>query len=742
MRDRQFWVSWLRKNAERLRPEIESVRDWYKAAGVTKGERRIFRAALRSIGEKEQPTKAGKFRRRREDAAEGAGRRRPAGGRAPPGEGPVVEGRLRFTRDGRPLVIPDAEGAGVVRIPAHALGGAWPKDRVVVRLERRQGGAPSHGRIVRVVERGIRTFVGRYLVSGGRHHVRFRDREADLRLPAELAEGVSPEPGDLVEAEVVGYPGREEEGRVRIVEVLGKDHTMETIARAVASARGIPVAFSAAARSEAAAIPKAVRYVADEGGEEPATAPRRVDQRSLPFVTMDGEDARDFDDAVCLAERGGRERLLVAIADVSHYVPVGSDIDRDAYARGTSIYFPDRAIPMLPPELSEGVCSLRPGVNRLAMTVEIPVTPEGRPGPASFYPSVIRSRARLTYDEVHRFLAGEGGKVPKGKVSPVVGAMLRRMESLAGRLTLARAARGSLDFDLPEPKIAVSGGRPVRVEAAPRFESHRIIEEFMLLANTAVAEFLAGRDLPFLFRIHEPPAADRVDEFEDAAARLLRRAHVTDSRDVASRLRAWSAAARGGRFERHVNMLLLRTLMLARYGPEERGHFGLALTRYTHFTSPIRRYPDLVVHRALKAALGESRFAPCLRKLSDPGAGIGSHLSDRERAAMDAERDVEARAKALFMSARTGEAFEGIVSSVQKSGFFVELEDPFVEGFVHAATLRDDVYRFSEERAEWFGVLRKRRLSLGDRIVVRVRRADVERGEIDFVFVEKVPESP
>ncbi|MCL5885171.1 MAG: ribonuclease R [Deltaproteobacteria bacterium] len=743
MRDRQYWGSWLRKNAERVRPEIASVRDWYKAAGVTKEERRIFRAALKSAGEKEEPRKAGKFKRRREPA-EGAGvpHGAPKGAVSRGTGGPVVEGRLRFTRDGRPLVIPDSEEGPVVRVPGHALGGAWPKDRVVVRLERRRGGAPAYGRIVRVVERGIRTFVGRFVAAGDGHYVRFRDREADLRLPAELADGVKPEPGDLVEAEVSGYPGRDEEGRVRIVDVLGKDYTMETIARAVTAARDIPVEFSAAAKAEAAAIPKTVRCDGKDGGGESAGPLRRVDQRHLPFVTIDGEDARDFDDAVCLVEEGERVRLLVAIADVSHYVPVGSAIDRDAYLRGTSVYFPDRAVPMLPPELSEGVCSLKPGVNRLAMTVDIPISPQGRTGPPSFHPSVIRSRARLTYDEVHEILAGEGGREPKGRITTAVVAMLKKMEALAGRLALARADRGSLDFDLPEAKIVVSAGMPVRVEADPRFESHRLIEEFMLLANTAVAEFLAGRDFPFLFRIHEPPAPDRLEEFEDAAARLLRRTHVTDRRDVASRLQAWAAAARGGKYEKHINMLLLRSLMLARYGPEEKGHFGLALSRYTHFTSPIRRYPDLIVHRVLKAALGDAGSGPYLRMLSDTGAEIGSHLSGRERAAMEAERDVEQRAKALLMSARIGEAFEGVISSVIKAGLFVELADQYVEGFVHSSTLRDDVYRFSEDRAEWYGVLRKRRLSLGDRVLVRVRRADVERGEIDFLFIEKVPESP
>ncbi len=740
MRDKEFWEKWLRRHADEFRPRMETVRDWYRAAGVEKGERRYFKAALKSLGEKARRKKGGKFSRHRPRAAE-PGSSRGAAGRWPRGGegGPQVEGRLRLTREGRPIVVPDAPDAPAVRIAGHALSDALPKDRVVVRIERRRGGAPLQGRIVRIVERGIREFVGRYAPVGARPFVRFRDREGDLHLPVDAAGSPPPEPGDLVLAEISEYPGGGREGRAAIVRVLGKEHTMETIALAVTAARGIPSAFTEGALREAALVPQAVRV--PHGGPLAAEGLARVDQRDLPFVTIDGEDARDFDDAVCLVRGRGGMRLLVAIADVSHYVPVGGDLDRDAYERGTSVYFPDRCIPMLPPHLSEGVCSLKPGVNRLTMTVDIPVNAQGRPGAASFYPSAIRSRARLTYDDVHAFLAGRGAGEARGAISPEVGAMLGEMEAFAGRLTLARADRGSLDFDLPEAKIDVADNVPVGVAAAPRWEAHRLIEEFMLLANTAVAEYLSDRGFPFLFRIHEEPAGNRLEEFEDAAARLLRRSRVTDRRDAAGRLQAWAAAARGSRYERHINMLLLRSLMLARYGPETKGHFGLALTRYTHFTSPIRRYPDLIVHRVLKAALGDVRLGGYVRTLAEKGEGLGEHLSARERAAMDAERDVEQRAKALFMSTKVGRTFPGVISSVTGFGFFVELEEFFVEGLVHVSTLRDDEYRFSAERGEWCGRVRKSRFALGDRVRVRVRRTDADRGEIDLLFVEKMPES-
>ncbi len=743
MSDRAFWEVWLRRNADSLRDRMHSVRDWYRAAGVSKGERRAFRAALKSLGETGGRRKGGKFGRRRgKEPAAGMAHGMRGGEERRERPGPAREGRLRFTREGKPIVILDSPQEPPIRIPAHALSDALPKDRVSVRLEKRRGGAPPYGRIVRVVERGIREFVGRYAVVGDRRFVRFRDREASLTLPVTVPRGLDPEPGDLVLAEVTEYPAGGKEGRATIVRLLGKSHTMETISLAVTSARGIPAEFSEGARKEASRIPATVRVGRGRGKREDGGNLPRVDQRDLPFVTIDGEDARDFDDAVCLVRERGRDRLLVAIADVSHYVPVGGDIDRDAYVRGTSVYFPDRCIPMLPPSLSEGVCSLKPGVNRLAVTVDIPVNEKGQAGTASFYPSLIRSRARLTYDAVHAFLARREGRGRERKIPAEVGEMLRRMERCAGRLTLARADRGALDFDLPEAKIVVRGGLPREVRAAPRWESHRLIEEFMLLANTAVAEFLSSRGFPFLFRIHEPPSEDRMGEFEEVASKLLRKAPITDRRSISSRLRAWTSAARGGKHERLVNMLLLRSLMLARYGPEAMGHFGLALSRYTHFTSPIRRYPDLVVHRVLKAALGDGDLAPYVRTASTAGKEMGVHLSGREREAMEAERDVERRAKALYISSRSEETFSGVITSLTGYGFYVELEECFVEGFVPISSLRDDEYRFSADRMEWVGVVRRRRFSPGERLRVALRKADVERGEIDFRVIDAMGRPP
>ncbi len=751
LRDQGYWERWLRDRREAGKEVRTSVKEWYREAGVEKGERRAFKAALKTVFPEGMPGKGrgkaprrGKGRHPAEGTPHGAPPRRKGVGE---GGTRTLEGRLRFTRQGRPIVVPDGPDAAPVRIPAAALAGALPKDRVVVRLERRRGNAPAYGRIERVLSRGIRAFVGRYAPAGERGFVRFRDRESDLLLETGIPEGPVPEAGELVLAEIAEYPSERGGGRARIVRRLGKSHTMETLFLAVTSAMDLPVTFPAPAAEEARRIPRAVHVAGREGavshGEE---ALPRVDQRDLPYVTIDGEDARDFDDAVCLEREGGGYRLYVAIADVSHYVSPWSPLDREAYIRGTSVYFPDRCIPMLPPELSEGVCSLKADVNRLTVTVEIPIRPGGEAGSPRFYPSLIRSRARLTYDEVHDILAGDGGG-PRGRagaaggIPPGVGRMLRDMATAAGWLSLARSARGALDFDLPEAKVAVENGLPVSVRAAERWESHRIIEEFMLLANTAVAEFLSKRGDPFLFRIHEEPAEDRVEEFEAAAGRLLRRSRPTDRRDVASRLQAWAELARGGKYERPIHMMLLRSLMLARYGTEIRGHFGLALARYTHFTSPIRRYPDLIVHRVLKAALGDRSLTAWLKNLADRGAEIGSHLSGRERLAMEAERALDQRAKALFMADRLGQTFGGTVASLVSSGFFVDLSEWMVEGFVHISTLRDDEYAFSPDRMEWAGLYRKRRIALGDRVRVRVHRADPDRGEVDLLLVEKLSEN-
>ena len=730
MRDQAYWERWIRQNGPELRERLVHLKEWFREAGVEKGERRAFRAALKNLDSGELPGKKARKalcqKKEKQPLSAGGfyGKRR---GKE---EVQVLDGRVRLTREGRSFVVPDNPDLPIVRISSHSLSDAWPKDRVRVRMERRKGDAPQYGRIEKILGRGIRTFVGRYAPVGNRSFVRFRDRDSDLLIEADLPEEIKAKAGDLVLAEITGYPRRGFNGKARIIRGLGQFHSMETICLAVASSMDLPVVFPSDADDEANKIPQAVRLTTHEGiARHRDEALPRIDLRRLAFVTIDGEDAKDFDDAVFIVPEGEGFRLHVAIADVSHYVALDSALDREAFLRGTSIYFPDRCIPMLPPALSEGVCSLKPGVNRLTMNVEIPIRPGGLTGQPSFYAAAIRSRARLTYTEVNASLSE--------KDDGEIGQMLRHMATAAGWLTLARLGRGALDLDLPEARVIVENGMPVSVLQAPRLESHRIIEEFMLAANTAVAEFLARRGAPLLFRIHEEPAADKLDEFEAAAGNLLRKPRSAERRDIVSRLRAWADIACEGKYKKIIQMMLLRSLMLAQYSPEAKGHFGLALSRYVHFTSPIRRYPDLIIHRILRAVLGDKEPA-YMQLLADKGAQIGSHLSGRERVAVDAERAVAARAKALFMSRHEGKTFEGIVISMISSGFFVELDNWMIEGMVHVSTLRNEEYCFSRERMEWVGVYSRRRIALGDRVCVQVCRADPDRGEIDFLLVEKI----
>jgi ribonuclease R len=361
MRDQAYWERWIRQNGANLKERLAPNKEWYREAGVEKGERRAFKAALKSMSPDGLPGKTKEKAPRR-----GKGRRvspierRVAGeDRQTKGDGKTLEGLVRFTREGRPFVVPEDPDLPIVRIPGHSLSGAWPKDRVRVRLERRKGAAPQYGRIERIIDRGLRAFVGRYAPAGKRPFVRFRDRDSDLLLEADLPDVFDAEPGDLVLAEVTEYPAGDSGGRVRVVRALGKSHTMETICLAVVSSMDLPVVFPEDASREAEEVPQTVRLTVDDDGvRHGEEALSRRDLRHLPFVTIDGEDARDFDDAVCIVPEGDGFRLHVAIADVGHYVLPGSPLDREAFLRGTSVYFPDRCVPMLPPALSEGVCRL------------------------------------------------------------------------------------------------------------------------------------------------------------------------------------------------------------------------------------------------------------------------------------------------------------------------------------------------------------------------------------------------
>ena len=638
-------------------------------------------------------------------------------------------GRLALHRDGYGFVAAD-DGGEDIFVPARYLGECMNGDRVEVTIVRRGRFGKREGRVVRIIERGERTVVGT-LRTSGRATILIPSDERTPPLRIEDDRRSSGRVGQLVVAEIVRYPTENVPAAGRVVEALGTPGDPFVEILAVIRKHGLPDRFSPGAIAEALAVPQEVPSEAVGG---------RTDLRDLPFVTIDGETARDFDDAVAVRrERGGKAiRLWVSIADVAHYVRPGSQLDLEAYMRGTSVYFPDRCIPMLPEELSNGICSLNPEVERLTVTAEMLFGRDGLPVERRFYPSIIRSRARLTYTVVSRILTDRDPE-QIARFHPLLDD-LGTMEELCGWLTARRRARGSIDFDLPEPEIVLDiQGNTEAIVRSQRTLAHRIIEEFMLSANEAVASYLAGREVPALYRVHEPPDLEKLRSFQEFVHHLGLELPLAGERIEPATLQKLLDTAAGRVEERMINQVLLRSMKQARYSAENLGHFGLASSCYTHFTSPIRRYPDLVVHRVLKGALSGALGHRDLEKLAGTLPETAAHTSARERVAVEAEREVIDMKRAEFMEDRVGEEFDGIIAGVTSFGLFVELVELFIEGLVHISTLPQDRYTFDEKSYALFGSGTGLRFRLGDRLRVRVAGASRERRQIDFVIAGALP---
>ncbi|MGA2193591.1 MAG: ribonuclease R, partial [Nitrospirota bacterium] len=486
---------------------------------------------------------------------------------------------------------------------------------------------------------------------------------------------------------------------------------------------GLSTVFSPAAVDEAKAAPQKVTQ---------AMRRTRKDLREKNTVTIDGERARDFDDAVSVEPAGeGLLKLYVSIADVADYVRENSPLDQEAKARATSVYFPDRVLPMLPEELSNGICSLNPGVERLTLTAEMVFNEKGERVSYDIYESVIKSRERMTYDAVAAIIEKEDPAALARYRELVPDFLL--MKELMHRLNGMRRARGSIDFDLPEPEVVLGeDGRTEAILKAERNEAHRVIEEFMLAANETVAFHLESRGVPFLYRVHEEPDEEKMEEMAALVGEFGLSWPVTGSirpKHIAQLL----LKVRGRPEERYLNQVILRSMKLARYSPENMGHFGLASRCYCHFTSPIRRYPDLLVHRALKELLKKGSL-PGDRK-DEIAAGLpalGQHTSFMEREAEEAEREVVEIKKLQFMMDKVGSEFTGFITGVTAFGFFVELEEYFVEGLVRLTTLHDDYYSYAEKRHSLEGEHTGRVFRLGDKVDVTVERVDLERRQMEF----------
>ncbi len=646
----------------------------------------------------------------------------------------LVVGTVSRHREGYGFVAPATRGGGDVFVPTRFMHEVMHGDKVVVRVERGGRAGKPEGRVLRVLERAHQTVVGRF--ESGRHHAYVVP--ADPRLGQDILiaprQTAGARPGQMVVARIETYPGRSRNPEGVVAEVLGDPRDPEVELLSIVHKLGLPYQFSPEALAAAAAVPDSVSSAALQG---------RTDLRQQPTVTIDGETAKDFDDAVSARrEPDGSIRLWVSIADVGHYVPVGSVLDREAYERGTSVYFPGRCIPMLPEALSNGICSLNPEVDRLCLTAEMRFDRQGNRLESRFYPSVIRSCARLTYTSVRDILEEPGGEARRrhGDLVP----MLEVMAELAGWLTTMRRRRGSLDFDLPEAEILLDlEGRPEEIVRAERNQAHRLIEEFMLAANEAVARFLHERGAVFLYRIHEPPGLDKLQAFQEFISHFNYGLVLQDGGVDPLELQRLLAQVAGTPEERMINQVLLRSMKQARYAPDNVGHFGLAAAYYCHFTSPIRRYPDLQVHRVLKEVLRKGALTEAGKaRLEKSLEQMGEDTSARERRAMEAEREMVDLKKCQFMVERLEEEFEGFISGVTPFGFFVELADIFVEGLVHISSLKDDFYHFEEDFHRLLGEHRRRVFQVGNSLRVRVAKVDLDRREIDFVLAEQPPARP
>lgn len=627
-------------------------------------------------------------------------------------------GELRLHRDGYGFVTTQGEAEDVF-VPARFIGDAMHTDIVEVRVVPGRGGK-TEGRITRVVEHRVRHLMGRLERLGGAYQVVADDRRVRQRILVTNEQKGHARHADNVVVEILTYPGAQKPMTGRVIRTLGARGDEATEKVAVIIRHQLKMGFTTTATKEA----RDAFGLMDEGGYAV-----RSDLRAIPFVTIDGEYAKDFDDAVAV-ERLNDDliRLWVSIADVSWFVRPQTALDREAYERSTSVYFPGDCLPMLPEDISNNLCSLRPNEDRFTFTAEIVITPSGETVNNKFYRSVIRSRERMTYTAMKRILVDRDPETC-GRFEHLV-PQFELMEECFRRLRQRRLKNGSIDFDLPEPEIIIDmQGEVSDIVRAERHVGHMIIEEFMIRANEAVAEFLTARKAGCLYRIHEPPPMEKLREFSILLHNMGYKFHVGGHVPPGALARVVDMV-RGRPEERLVNHMMLRSMSQAAYSADNKGHYGLASKCYCHFTSPIRRYPDLVVHRHLAQALAlhETRS----RKHDAGLKEIAEHCSRQERIAMDAEREMSKLYAAMFMQEHTGESFDGIISHVTKFGFFVELIDFFVEGLVPIGELDDDRYHFEEAGLTIRGLKKKRTFRIGDKVRIEVQEVNIPNREVTF----------
>jgi ribonuclease R len=644
----------------------------------------------------------------------------------------LIVGRLEAHPAGYGFVTPERHPEdirGDVFVSAPNLKEALHGDRVVVRVERHSADGRAEGRIVEILERRNQTIVGRFVRDdSGLTFVQPFDKRvlADVYVPQDAA--ASAEPGEIVTVEVTkwGTPTRGPVGRV--TEVLGDIDDPGVDIEIILRKYGIVDEHSEAAVTEARRLGTAVKERDLKG---------RTDFRDRFVVTIDGEDARDFDDAISIERLpNGHYWLGVHIADVAHYVREGGALDGDAYDRGTSVYFPERAVHMFPEDLATGLCSLKPQVDRLVQSCLMEVDKRGDVVRYEIHDGVIHSTERMTYTGVNAILTERDPEALARYQSLVP--MFELMRDLFHVLHARRRRRGSVDFDLPEAKVILDEeGLVEDIVAHERNIAHRLIEEFMLLANETVARHLERHNMPALYRIHEPPDPLKVMQFDEFVTSLGYSLAAPPGGAVKpSHFQKLVDRIQGTAEERPIAFLMLRTMQKARYDSMNVGHFGLAAETYTHFTSPIRRYPDLVVHRLLRELRQTNVSDERREELEDDLPEVGRHTSEREVRASEAEREIVQWKKVRFMADKVGDTFDAYVTGVTSFGLFVELIEHYVEGLVHVSTMADDYYRFSEQSHSLFGENTRKVYRLGDKVTVQVIRVDQERRQIDLALEE------
>lgn len=641
----------------------------------------------------------------------------------------LVVGRVQGNERGFGFVVPDDENLKDIFISADSLNGAMHNDRVVARINR--GSAEdrrAEGEVIRIISRANNTIVGTFESSKYFGFVVPDNKRipGDIFIPKDEVNGAKN--GYKVVAEIIKWPEKRRNAEGRVIEIIGDQDEVGTDIVSIIRAHNFSETFPEEVLHQAESIPDTVTEDMIKG---------RRDLRDLRMVTIDGEDAKDLDDAVSVERLpDGNYRLGVHIADVTHYVTEHSPLDKEALHRGTSVYLVDRVLPMLPKKLSNGICSLNPQVDRLAFTVMMDIDPAGRVYNHEIFESVIKTNERMTYTNVYKILVENDQELMK-RYDYLVDDF-RTMEELALILRNKRSTRGAIDFDFQETKVILDEkGKPVEIRPYVITIANKIIEEFMLVCNETVAEHFYWANSPFVYRVHEDPDTDKIESLNEFIHNLgyhikgINKIHPKALQELLNKVK-------GSRHERIISTVMLRSLQKARYYQENLGHFGLAAKYYSHFTSPIRRYPDLIIHRImkeqLKGRMDERREDHLHSVLPD----IAKQCSERERASEEAERETKDLKKVEFMKQHEGETFEGVISSVASFGMFVELDNT-IEGLIRMSSLEDDYYVFNEKQYCLVGERTRKMYRIGDQVKVLVARADIGARQIDFHLVEGEP---